>query len=224
MNKNQKKEEKQILKAYNMLLYFSGTMVMWDPSIECIHDFWNQEILKKLPVTSYNPRFIKAASQLRESVDDRNSGLEMMKNDFISLFTEPSGPSAAPVESVYHKKSEGRHEDVSGFYSSYGWRSKFRNHYPDDHLGVELLFLTLLIEKYIELDDEACNVEMRNEIKRFLNQHLLSWLPDWHDIVQKKAVSLSYKGISSLILACVEDIFGIMEYGLKSREYVFNLN
>ena len=62
-------KQQNVLKGYNMLLYFAGTMIMFDPSQECIHDFWTQGILKSLPVTSTNPRFIKAASLLHQSVD-----------------------------------------------------------------------------------------------------------------------------------------------------------
>ena len=50
-----------------MLFYFAGSMIMHEPSEECIVDFWEKGILKNLPVSSTNPNFINAASQLRES-------------------------------------------------------------------------------------------------------------------------------------------------------------
>ena len=34
-------------------------------------------------------------------------------------------------------------------------------------------FLTLLIDKYLVLDDDACRGEMRKEIRRFINHHIL---------------------------------------------------
>jgi TorA maturation chaperone TorD len=67
-----------------------------------------------------------------------------------------------------------------------------------------------MIEKYLVLDDEACNSEMRNEIRRYINQHLLSWVPDWNEQIQKNANTISYKGIGTLVLACIEDIYSIM--------------
>jgi putative dimethyl sulfoxide reductase chaperone len=224
------KEENNILKAYNMLFYFAGTMIMWDPSIECINDFWNQEIIKKLPVSSRNPRFIMAVSQLRESADDRNSGIEMMKKDFTRLFSvENSGEAIAPPIETRIRRLSTRMQikavpPVTEFYSSYGWNSKFRNIFPDDHLGVELLFLTLLIEKYTELDDEACNIEMRGEIRRYLTQHILTWIPEWNTFVQENAKTKSYKGIATLIQACVEDIFSMMEGSLMKMNTYISLN
>ena len=206
-------DEKNILKAYNMLLYFAGTMVMYDPAIECIHDFWKQGILKKLPVSSNNMMFIRAASQLRESVEDASSNLENMTKDFQQLFVSEDSPTV-PVESSFCKKSTlasyRKGSDVTDFYRAYGFKSKFSPKTPADHIGNELLFLTKLIEDYLELDDNACIIEMRGEIRRLLNQHIFSWIPDWNKTVQEKASTVSYKGISSLIQACTEDIYSMM--------------
>jgi TorA maturation chaperone TorD len=198
--------EHNLLKAYNMMLYFAGTMIMWDPENECIHDFWKDGILKNLPVSSSNPRFLKAASQLRESIPDEKSGFEYMKVDFTSLFSGSESPMAPPTESDYRKKYNftlvNKESEVSDFYRAYAWQSRFRNSMSDDHIGIELLFLTLMVEKYLE---------MGNEIRRFITDHLLTWVPDWNESIQEHATTLSYKGIGSLIVACIEDIYAIME-------------
>ena len=100
---------------------------------------------------------------------------------------------------------------MSDFYNSYGWKSKFKGKINDDHLGIELLFLTLLIEKYLVLDDEVCRGEMRNEIQRFIDQHIFSWIREWNKKVQVHSNTLCYKGIGTLIFACTEDIFSICD-------------
>lgn len=220
MNRVKDRDEHNILKAYNMLLYFAGTMVMFDPSTECIKDFWTNGILKNLPVSSRNPRFIKAASQLRESITDSKSSYELMKIDYIFLFADQKDPLASPLESSFRKKSPIRLNkeipDVMDFYNSYGWASKFRNHIPDDHIGIELLFLTLMIEKYLEFEDEACHTEMKNEIRRFIDQHIFTWVPEWNNRIQSHSKTLSYKGIGTLIQACTEDIYSIMAGTIRS--------
>jgi TorA maturation chaperone TorD len=197
-----------------MMLYFAGTMIMWDPENECIRDFWKEGILKSLPVSSSNPRFMKAAAQLRESVSDPGSGLDQMKRDYSSLFEASSSPAAPPSESGYRLKYNFVFENknpVTRFYTDYGWRPKYGKSVPDDHIGIELLFLTLMVEKYLELDDEACHNEMRNELKRYISDHLVTWVPEWNTTIQEKALTLSYKGIGTLIVACIEDIYSIME-------------
>ena len=214
-------KQQNVLKGYNMLLYFAGTMIMFDPSQECIHDFWTQGILKSLPVTSTNPRFIKAASLLHQSVDDKLNNINSMREDYLTLFTGTGNPLAPPFESVYRSKDhlmfDQQTAEVREFYEQYGWQSKFKGKIPDDHLGIELLFLTLMIEKYLEFDDVVCEKEMKNEIRRFLDGHILSWVPRWNENVQEYSKTLGYKGIGTLIYACIEDLYGI--FSPKGLQY-----
>jgi len=193
-----------ILKGYNLLFYFAGSMIMHEPSEECIVDFWERGILKNLPISSSNPNFVKAASQLRDSFVDKASFGKMLHEDFLRLFKVDN--LATAYESRYNNNLS-YNSNVSEFYNSYGWRSKFRGRIDDDHLGIELLFLTILIDKYLVMDDEACRGEMRKEIRRFINSHILSWVPAWNERIQYNANTLSFKGIGNLILACSEDLF-----------------
>ena len=202
-----------ILKGYNLLFYFAGSMIMHEPSEECIVDFWEKGILKNLPVSSSNPNFIKAASQLRDSFVDKSTFGKMLHEDFLRLFTV--NVLAPAYESRYNnnisENNDFHHQKVTEFYNSYGWKSKFRGRIDDDHLGIELLFLTIMIDKYLLLDDEACRGEMRKEIRRFINSHVLSWVPFWNNRIQNNANTLSFKGIGNLILACSEDIFNFFD-------------
>ena len=205
------------LKGYNMLFYFAGSMIMHEPSEECITDFWERGILKNLPVSSTNPNFVKAASQLRESFIDKTTFGKLLHDDFLRLFPRQLGLAPA-YESLYNKEISGitnyYSSNVTEFYESYGWKSKFKGKIDDDHLGIELLFLTLLIDKYLIMDDEACRGEMGKEIRRFINHHILLWVPEWNYKVQNHANTLSFKGIANLILACSEDIFAL--FGQKT--------
>jgi TorA maturation chaperone TorD len=218
-------QQHNILKGYNMLLYFAGSMIMNEPSEECITDFWTKGILKNLPVSSSNPKFVKAASQLRDSCVDKTICGKILREDYIRLFARQELPLAPAYESLY--QNIGQHfssynsASVTEFYNSYGWESKFKGKINDDHLGIELLFLTLLIDKYLVLDDEACRGEMRKEIRRFIDQHILSWVPEWNKKVQTHSNTLCFKGIGTLILACSEDIFTLLD---KKASTSFSIN
>jgi len=164
-----------------MLLYFAGSMIMYEPSEECVTDFWTNGVLQKLPVSSSNTNFIKAASQLRESCIDKKICRNVLLEDYLRLFSHDDTTLAPAYESLYTKNLDiegNQATSVSEFYNSYGWKSRFRGNIKDDHLGIELLFLTLLIDKYLVLDDEVCRVEMKKEIKRYIDQHILSWIPE----------------------------------------------
>jgi TorA maturation chaperone TorD len=219
--------EHNILKGYNMLLYFAGSMVMYEPSEECVMDFWKNGILKSLPVSSLNPTFIKAASQLRDSCSDISGCLVALRNDYKKLLGSKESSLAPAYESVYIRNgnfgSDPKKLLVSEFYSSYGWISKFGKRIDDDNLGVELLFLTLLIDKFIVMDDEACRREMKIEMKRFVDNHLLSWLPQWNKRIQKNADTMCYKGIATLALACSQDLLSIFSNNNAELKTMGNL-
>jgi putative dimethyl sulfoxide reductase chaperone len=201
-----------ILKGYNMLLYFAGSMIMFEPSEECIVDFWENGILKRLPVSSSNPNFVKAASQLRDSFNHHTTNGKTIREDYVRLLKGEM--SLAPAyESLYIRKSgfrPGQYSDnVTEFYNSYGWVSKFKGRIKDDHLGIEILFLTILIDKYLVFDDNACQTEMKKEIIRFLENHILSWIGEWNEKIQANSNTLCFKAIGTLLLACSEDLFNV---------------
>ena len=206
-------EYRNVLKGYNMLLYFAGSMVMNEPTEDCVIDFWINGSLRNLPVSSSNPRFINAAALLRETCPDKDKCRKMLADDYYRLFSRSGLPLAPAFESIYNIKEQPtaiQGSKVSEFYDAYGWVSRVRGKIPDDHLGLELLFLTQMIEKYLQLDDEPCRREMKKEISRFIDAHILSWLPKWNDDVQEYANSDCYRAIGTLIYACTEDIRGLM--------------
>jgi TorA-specific chaperone len=217
------KNKKNLLKGYNMLLYFAGSMIMNEPVEECVVDFWQKGLIKALPVNSSNPRFIEAASQLRKSCTDKATCLSILQEDFRRLFSASSGlPLAPPFKSAYTdtilETATGK-ENVSDFYNSYGWKKRSDYKAADDNLGIELLFVTLLIDKYISFEDEACRIEMAKEVRRFISNHIMTWLPAWNERMQETDVSLCYKGIATLIYASCEDISEMMgkpESGLRA--------
>jgi TorA maturation chaperone TorD len=209
------KELNNLIKAYNMLLYFSGSMIMYEPNEECILDFFSNDILKTLPVKSSNPRFIKAASQLRNVCEDKTICLKVIQDDYRRLFGD-NGQSLVPVyESFYTGKAmpgvKAQNETVTEFFESYGWHSKQRGRKPDDHLGTEILFLTALTDKLITFDDSVCRTEMKKEIRRFIENHIFTWVPEWSEMIQAYSNTMSYKSIATLILACSEDIYRLCD-------------
>lgn len=212
-------EEKNLIKGYVMMLYFAGTMVMFDPSRECIYDFWTKGILKQLPVKSSNSDFIKAAGLLRDSADKTDGKYENMRNDYMHLFSGAGveQPAAPPFASVYldpEKLIAGQNTlDIRNIYKKYNWEPKAGKTIPDDHLGNEILFLTYLLELYIKNKDKELHAKLSSEIHEYIERHLLTWIPQWSNDVQKHATTLGYKGIAMLVLASLSDINNIVSKG-----------
>jgi TorA maturation chaperone TorD len=215
-----------ILKGYNLLLYFAGSMIMYEPTEECVTDFWKNGILKNLPVTSSNPRFVEAASQLRYSCENPNMCLPLLRDDFERLFSDKGKLLAPPLKSYFKERLQteaSRKETTRDFYNTYGWKFRSRYNIGDDHLGIELIFLTLLTDKLAGFDDELCVREMRNEIRRFISSQILSWLPEWNKLVQKNSETHCYKGIANMIFAVCEDIYNLLGASDTKPEFTASL-
>lgn len=206
-----------LLKGYNMLLYFSGSLIMYEPTEECVMDFFSDGLLKKLPISSSNPRFINAAALLRESCVNRDTCRTELIRDHRRLFAPDGMRLAIPLESEYNgvHKNHDPVKPVREFYDSYGWNPRPGENVPDDHLGIEVLFLTKLIDKYLQLEDKPCCREMKKEIHRFIGQHVITWFGKWNEKVQENSLSVYYKGVGNLVLACAEDLYGI--FGDQNR-------
>jgi TorA maturation chaperone TorD len=205
--------QNNLLKGYNMLLYFSGSLIMYEPTEECVMDFFSDGLLKKLPISSSNPRFINAAALLRESCVSSDTCRTDLIRDHRRLFAFDGMRLAIPLESEYYgvQKNHDPAKSVREFYDSYGWKPRPGENAPDDHLGIEVLFLTKLIDKYLQLDDKPCCREMKKEIHRFIAQHVITWFGKWNEKVQENSLSSYYKGIGNLVLACAEDLYGIFD-------------
>jgi len=131
------KDQVNILKAYNMLLYFAGSMVMNAPTEECVIDFWRNGSLKKLPVRSSNPRFINASSILRQSCEDKDLCKQMLNEDYSRLFDKTGLLLAPSRESDFAFDGvDNNHETPEEFYKSYGWQPESKSDIPDDHLCI----------------------------------------------------------------------------------------
>jgi TorA maturation chaperone TorD len=113
--------------------------------------------------------------------------ISRLQEDYNKLFTSTDLPCPAIksnfITIIVRMEGTGKGKRVLQFY---GWKNRSRYNIPDD-LWIELLFLTLLNDKYISIDDDACRKEMGNEIRRFIEQHILSWLPEWNNLMQQNS-------------------------------------
>lgn len=206
-----------LLKGYNYLLYFAGSMVTYEPTDECVTDFWKKGLLKRMPLMSNNPRFITAMAQLRESCKDQTLCSATLKKEYQRLFGMHSFsiPLLASHFTENQEEKDRIRKELKELYDAYGWNPKLRIKLSDDHLGIEVLFLTKMIDKLNSLDDEPCRNEMRNQIIRFTERYMLPWIGEWNQRVQESAESLCYKGTANLLTSIIEDVRETM---VKERE------
>jgi TorA maturation chaperone TorD len=134
------------------------------------------------------------------------TGFQHLHWDYTRMFIGPGEVPAPPWESIYrdverlHFSKETL--EVRAAYCKYNLMPRRFGHDPDDHIGLELDFMHKLCEmakKKTENTDEKGLLEILEDQKTFLDDHLLKWVPAWSRDVVKSAETDFYKGAAQLL-------------------------
>jgi TorA maturation chaperone TorD len=130
---------------------------------------------------------------------------ERIQADYTRLFIGPGKVLAAPWESVHFGKEplifQPRTLDVRAWYRRFGLETEKLYQEPDDHIGLELIFvsnLATLALKALQDSDQQRLQELLDAQREFASEHLLRWGPAWTKLVKKHAATDFYRGIAHL--------------------------
>lgn len=131
--------------------------------------------------------------------------LDRIQGDHFQLFIGSGMPTAPPWASFY-RTEEGlmvsRHTlEVRSFYERFGLVSERMEREPEDHVGLELEFMSCLCDRYGEClrrgDAWGAAATLRGQ-KDFLDHHLLPWLARFCERVLRSAWTDLFRGIAIL--------------------------
>lgn len=139
--------------------------------------------------------------------------LEILLIDHRDLFEGPDHVLACPYESVYlseeHLTFEQQTLAVRAFYHRFGVGAPLPGKEPDDHIGLELSFvsrLCLLGLDAIESSDADAETAIMASVGDFLDQHLLRWVDRCLDRVDEHATTDFYRGLGHLTRGAVRQL------------------
>jgi TorA maturation chaperone TorD len=143
----------------------------------------------------------------------RTTPLDVLLVDHRDLFEGPDHVLACPYESVYlsdeHLTFEQQTLNVRAFYNRFGVEAPSVGKEPDDHLGLELSFvshLCVLALDAIEAGDDDAETAIIASIGDFLEQHLLRWVDGCLDRVIQNATTDFYRGLGHLTRGTVRQL------------------
>lgn len=150
----------------------------------------------------------------------REAPIEELRQEFWDLFVVPGKRFVAPVQSVYLDTREIEGERVGGLLmgdsavavqralAAAGLERDNARPVPPDHIAVELAFLSHLCEResvaWNQGDVDAAK-ETRQAARRFLEEHLLRWLPRLRERVRDRARLGFYGALLDLIVRFAEE-------------------
>ena len=203
----------ELLQAYTALFLFLGGSVSMAPCESDLPHLCDAGLLRNLPVSSRNSTFNQASLVLRSPCQYKQQCHHTVTQNYSSLFEDEEDAKAFPAASLWRSNSqspEEHHHYLAGLYSRYGYTRADEDGLGPDHLGIELLFANLLIERYLTEDDNEIRGMIRNDLLDFIDTEMLSWLPQWAATVSGSSVTKCFTGISGLIIGSLEDVREIL--------------
>ena len=137
--------------------------------------------------------------------------VEDLALEFARLFIGPKNPPAIPYASFYLSESRTVMTDVTSDvrkrYLDAGMAVKDLYSTPDDHIGIELEFISYLTEKIIELYEDGQRSEASRlfELRHnFINEHIASWVPSFVEKILGNTQEDFYKGAAIVLGDVIE--------------------
>ena len=139
--------------------------------------------------------------------------VELVEMDFAHIFMGP-WKHLPPYESLYEQYIPGElggpeeriAHGLKSFYTSVGLAMDMSANLTPDHISSELLFMSYLAENnFVDYQ------------KRFLEEHLLKWVPGYCDEVHRHAATAFYKEIANLLKEFI--LSECREFGIQAKPY-----
>ncbi|MBM4765342.1 molecular chaperone TorD family protein [Bacillus sp. B15-48] len=166
-----------------------------------------EEFWRNFPLEVANEQIKSGLEQLikcTSNLDEQNllKAVEEVNVEYTELFIGPGAPKAPPWESFYNTRKKlffGTTAFVmKDLLNKQGLESKNSGRQPEDHLGLELLYLAVLTEKLHDQDIESQVNNIKDQLS-FMDEHLLSWIPNLYDDAKESASVGFYSGLLQLI-------------------------
>lgn len=203
----------ELLQAYTALFIFLGGSVSMAPEESGLPHMCDTGLLRNLPVESRNNSFVQASKLLKSPCPFKQQCHQTVSGNYEALMSFNSTSDAYPVASRWRNNGINPEENLRSLnriYSRYMFDRSADDDLEPDHLGTEMLFTNLLIEKYLTEDDNEIREMVRKDLLAFINTEMLTWLPRWAESVSLKSVTKCYTGIAGLIVGGLEDVRDIL--------------
>ena len=169
-----------------------------------------EDVFSEAPFGAEQVEMQHGIELLQRWSNENRGGLEMpqfkaLQEDNLRLFIGLNKVPAPVWESVYFSEKKLIFQEqtlqVREWYARFGLQAERINREPDDHIGLEMLFIAHLASlalQAIEQNDENKLNDILQAQREFLSDHLLRWGPAWAKLVKQHAATDFYRGIAHL--------------------------
>ena len=148
-----------------------------------------------------------------EGKDDEMT--EKVRWDFTQLFVGPYALPSPPWESVYRSNERLLYQDaafdVRKDYLKYQFIPKNYPHEADDHIGFELDFMYRLSGAALDQAGSGQEDKTLSDGRKFLQEHLSQWVPDFSRDIQKNALTAFYQGAAVVLKGFIAEDLNVLQ-------------
>ena len=171
----------------------------------------NEALFADWPIEHGNAVMQEGLTILRRYIEQWNEAdFHSLKRDYARLFVGPTRLQAPPWESVYrgeeHLLFEEETLQVRAMYRQFGFAVPSTFVQPDDHFGLEMLFVAHLcrLGTHALQDEQALRLDsIRQALTAFFADHICQWSDQFLSDVRTKAATPYYQGLALLASGCI---------------------
>ena len=207
-----------VLAGHALVLNLLGKLLYEPPAEDQLHALAAEAVFDEFPLAIDRPAVADGLAALQRWARDFAAGrpaadYEAVRSDHMHLFLGPGTVLAAPWESAQsddeHLLFQTETLQVRSWYRRYGLQVIRLHQEPDDHVGLELAFLSHLAQAAQAAQaagDAAQLTEMLDAQRLFLKTHAQRWIPGWSALVIKHARTDYYRGLAYLTVGVLAEL------------------
>ncbi|MCC6801278.1 MAG: molecular chaperone TorD family protein [Anaerolineae bacterium] len=200
-----------------------GRLIYAEPEKAWLQSLADEDIFAESPFGNAQPDVQRGLDLLqswaqvqRGSMSDE--AFDDLRVDYTRLLTGAGNLLAPPWESVYFNDARMVFQEqtmqVRAWYHRFDLEAPKYNAEPDDHIGLELIFVAHLAqETLVALDqqDQSGFETMLATQREFLSEHLLTWAFEWCKLVEAHANTDFFRGIALLTRGVLTEIAATLQ-------------
>ena len=205
-----------------LVLNLLGKAFYREPDRAWLETLIADQVFEEAPLGADQPEIVRGLELLQRWTREQSGELSVsdfqnLKMDYTRLFVGLDALPTAPWESVYFNRERLVFQEqtiqVRDWYFRFGLQVEKINREPDDHIGLELLFISHLASLALQAMEQADKKRLEELLQAqrdFLSEHLLRWGLVWARLVEQNALTDFYRGLAHLthgtLLALVENL------------------
>jgi len=210
MQANINNELKSVVLGESLLFGLLGKVLYTDLDKKWLDLLIHEDVFSEAPFGTEQIETTHGIELLKRWTNENQDGLKApqfkaLQDDHLKLFIGLGKVIAPMWGSVYFSEKKLLFQEqtlqVREWYARFGLQAERINREPDDHIGLEMIFISHLASlalQAIEQNDEKALNEILQAQRDFLSEHLLRWGPVWVKLVKQHATTDFYRGIAHL--------------------------